>query len=62
MTRLEDDEIVAEVRQARDRILRDAGGTLDGLYSRLKALEKQDTRQLVSPEPRRAAPRETKAS
>jgi hypothetical protein len=57
-----DDEIVAEVRRARERIFRDSGGTLDGLYGRLKDLEKKEMRQLVSPEPRRATRLETKAS
>jgi hypothetical protein len=61
MTEHEDDDIVAEVRRARERIFRDSGGTLDGLYGRLKELEKTDTRQFVSPEPRRAVRRETKA-
>ena len=57
-----DDEIVAEVRRARERIFRDSGGTLDGSYARLKELEKIDTRHIVSPEPRRATRLETKAS
>jgi hypothetical protein len=62
MNQHEDDEIVAEVRRARDRIFRDSGGTLDGLYARLNELEERETRQLVSPEPRRTARLETKAS
>ena len=57
-----DDEIVAEVRRARARIFRDSGGTLDGLYGRLKELEKAEMRQLVSPEPHRATRLDTKAS
>ncbi len=55
MTPKEDDEIVAEVRRARERFFKDSGGTLDGLYARLKDLEKKEARQMVSPGPRRTA-------
>jgi len=61
MTGHEDDEIVAEVRRARERIFRDSGGTLEGLYERLKELEKTDARRFVSPTPRQAVRLETKA-
>ena len=54
MTPKEDDEIVAEVRRARERIFRDSGGTLDGLYARLKDLEGKEARQVVSRGPRPA--------
>jgi hypothetical protein len=55
MTPQGDDEIVAEVRRARERFFQDSGGTLEGLYARLKELEKTDARQMVSPGPRPAA-------
>lgn len=53
MNQREDDEIVADVRRARERLWRDSGGTLDGLYARLKAIEKQVARPMVSPAARR---------
>ena len=62
MTQKEDDEIVAEVRRARERIFRASGGTLDSLFIRMKELEQQEGRQLVSPGPRLATALQPKAS
>ena len=62
MTQKEDDEIVAEVRRARERIFMDSGGTLDGLYARLKDLEKREVRQIVCPGPRPVTALHPKAS
>ena len=55
MNQREDDEIVADVRRARERLWRESGGTLDldGLFARLKAIEKQAARPMVSPAARR---------
>ena len=62
MTQAQDDEIVAEVRRVRAKIFQDCGGTLEGLYARLKALEKEETRQVLSLAPRPPKPLKTKAS
>ncbi len=59
---MKEDEIVAEVRRVRAELFAECGGTLDGLYARLKKTEKKYARRLVSPPPRRpcpAAPRKT---
>ena len=61
MKELEDDEIVAEVRRVRSKIFQECGGTMEGLYARLKELEKQETRQVLSLGPRPAQPLKTKA-
>ncbi|HVC97136.1 MAG TPA: hypothetical protein VND64_25885 [Pirellulales bacterium] len=42
------DPIVDEVRQARQKILDDCGGDLEGLLNRLKAAEGQDRERMVS--------------
>ena len=62
MKSVEDDEIVAEVRRVRAKIFQECGGTLEGLYARLKELEKKETRQVLSLAPRQAKPLKTKAS
>ena len=62
MKELEDDEIVAEVRRVRSKIFQECGGTMEGLYARLKELEKEETRQVLSLTPRPARPLKTKAS
>ena len=62
MKELEDDEIVAEVRRVRSKIFQECGGTMEGLYARLKELEKKETRQVLSLAPRPARPLKTKAS
>ncbi len=62
MKSVEDDEIVAEVRRVRAKIFQECGGTLEGLYARLKELEKKETRQVLSLTPRPAKPLKTKAS
>ena len=46
------DEIVAEVRRNREKLLSDAGGTLEGLYAKLKKLESQESRRVVKLPPR----------
>ena len=56
MTPTEDDEIVAEVRRVRAKIFQECGGTLEGLYARLKELEKNETRPVLSLAPRPATP------
>lgn len=52
------DEIVAEVRRARQAFFKKCGGTLEGLVAKLKELEKAETRPFVSYPPRKlvAAP------
>ncbi len=62
MKPVEDDEIVAEVRRVRAKIFQECGGTLEGLFARLKELEKKETRQVLSLAPRRPKPLKTKAS
>jgi hypothetical protein len=52
----QDDEIIKEVRQARQRVFEDAGGTLDGLFKMLKALEKNETLPVVNLPPRKLSP------
>ena len=61
MNQVEDDEIVAEVRRVRAKILQECGGTLEGLYARLKELEKRETREVLSLAPRPPKPLKTKA-
>jgi hypothetical protein len=53
---MKDDEIVSEVRRVRAEIFKECGGTLDGLYTRLKKSEKKHKARLVSPPPRRPNP------
>ena len=62
MKQVEDDEIVAEVRRVRAKIFQECGGTLEGLYARLKELEKKETREVLSLAPRPPKPLKTKAS
>jgi hypothetical protein len=62
MKPVDDDEIVAEVRRVRAKIFQECGGTLEGLYARLKELEKKETRQILSLAPRPPQPLKTKAS
>ena len=62
MKQLEDDEIVAEVRRVRSKIFQECGGTMEGLYARLKELEKKETRQVLSLAPRPARTLKTEAS
>jgi hypothetical protein len=50
----EDDDVVKEVRRVREQIFKDAGGTLEGLYRRLKELEKKETIPVVNLPPRLA--------
>lgn len=50
-----EDEIVAEVRRAREAFLKRCGGTLEGLFAKLEELEKAETRTFVSYPPRRLA-------
>ena len=59
MKQVEDDEIVAEVRRVRARIFQECGGTLEGLYARLKELEKKETREVLSLAPRPLKPLKT---
>ena len=42
------DPIVAEIRQARQKILEECGGDLEKLLDRLKAAETQDRGRVVS--------------
>jgi len=62
MKPVEDDEIVAEVRRVRAKIFQECGSTLEGLYARLKELEKKETRPILSLAPRPPKPLKTKAS
>ena len=62
MKQVEDDEIVAEVRRVRAKIFQECGGTLEGLYARLKELEKKETREVLSLAPRPPKPLKRKAS
>ena len=62
MKQVEDDEIIAEVRRVRSKIFHESGGTLEGLYARLKELEREETRQVLSLAPRPPKPMKTKAS
>jgi hypothetical protein len=50
----EDDDVIKEVRRVREQIFKDAGGTLEGLYRRLKELEKKETVPVVNLPPRLA--------
>ena len=61
MKQVEDDEIIAEVRRVRAKIFQECGGTLEGLYARLKELEKKETRQMLSLAPRPPKPLKTQA-
>lgn len=49
------DEIIDEVRAARARLLESAGGDLDSLFAKLKALEEQEEREVVVLPPRKPA-------
>lgn len=51
-----DDEIIREVRRARQQIFDEAGGTLDGLFKMLTEAEKQETLPLVNLPPRLLSP------
>ena len=62
MKQVEDDEIVAEVRRVRAKIFQECGGTLEGLYARLKELEKKETREVLLLTPRPPKPLKTRAS
>ena len=62
MTQVEDDEIIAEVRRVRAKIFQECGGTLEGLYARLKELEKKETREVLLLTPRPPKPLKTRAS
>jgi len=60
---MKDDEIISEVRRVRAEIFAECGGTLDGLYARLKKAEKKHADRLVSPPPRRPpAPRKASSA
>ena len=64
MTQVEDDEIIAEVRRVRAKIFHECGGTLEGLFARLKELEKQEkqeSREMLSLAPRPPTPLKTRA-
>jgi hypothetical protein len=52
----QDDEIVAEVRRARAEFYERCGGTLEGLFAKLREFEKKETRRLVSYPPRKFVP------
>lgn len=45
------DEIVDEVRAVRERVLREAGGSLDALVARLRKLEERETETVLQPPP-----------
>ena len=62
MKPVDDDEIVAEVRRVRAKIFQECGSSLEGLYARLKELEKKETRPIVALAPRPPKPLKTKAS
>ena len=62
MNQVKDDEIVAEVRRVRAKIFQECGGTLEGLYARLKELEKKETREVLLLTPRPPKPLKTRAS
>lgn len=47
-----DDEIIREVRRARQQIFEEAGGTLDGLFKMLKEAERKSSLPLVTLPPR----------
>lgn len=51
-----DDEIIAEVRRARAQILKECGGTLEGVFARMIELQKKHADRLVSFPPRRLRP------
>jgi hypothetical protein len=54
-----DDEIIKEVRRARQKMFEEAGGTLDGLFKMLKEFEKREKLQIVNLPPRRLSPSDT---
>jgi hypothetical protein len=51
------DEIIDEVRAVRERLLKEAGGTVDALIAWLRKLESAEKRPVVTREPRRATRR-----
>jgi hypothetical protein len=55
MTPMSRDEIIDEVRAAREKLLADAGGDLESLIARLRKLEAQEKRPVVVLPPRRPA-------
>jgi hypothetical protein len=57
---MKDDEIITEVRRNRARLFRECGGTLEGLFARLKELEKARERPVVKLPRRRPAKRTAK--
>jgi hypothetical protein len=54
-----DDDIIREVRRARQAIFEEAGGTLDGLFKMLKEAEKTSSLPLVTLPPRLLSPSDT---
>jgi hypothetical protein len=48
-----DDRIIEEVRRNRDELLRSAGGSIDALFTALKAAEGSEAREVVKLPPRR---------
>jgi hypothetical protein len=54
-----DDEIIREVRTARQKIFEEAGGTLDGLFRMLKEAERKSSLPLVTLPPRLLSPADT---
>jgi hypothetical protein len=50
---MKDDEIIAEVRRVRAQIFKECGGTLEGLYARLKRVQKRHAQRIVPAPARR---------
>ncbi len=46
------DEILDELHRVREQMLQEAGGTLEGLFAKIREAEAQETRPLVSRPPR----------
>ena len=51
-----DDEIIKEVRLARQKMFEEAGGTLDGLFRMLKEFSKKEGLEVVNLPPRPWSP------
>ena len=49
----QDDEVIKEVRRARQQMLAESGGTLEGLFKLLKELETKETLPVVNRPPRK---------
>jgi hypothetical protein len=58
---MSEDPVVAETRELREQMMKEAGGTLDGLFELLSREQENYRARLVRLPPRKAVPLDTSA-